>query len=119
MQRSYVPAITVLIIVLTAALTVSGANSRLADRGCYLVTRVAMCMDCHAATNSTTRGSSAPYLASGGDLSEWSDVRLARFLMTGVPENGRPPHRPMPSYRLDEDDARAVVAYLRTLSATK
>ena len=39
-----------------------------------------------------------------------------RFLMTGERPNGLPPtFPPMPPYRMNVEDAQAVVAYLRTL----
>ncbi|MBI5424207.1 MAG: c-type cytochrome [Opitutae bacterium] len=35
--------------------------------------------------------------------------------MTGVKPDGSMPRPPMPQFRLSEEDARAVVAYLRAL----
>jgi hypothetical protein len=40
------------------------------------------------------------------------------FLMTGEKPDGSHPRPPMPEYRLDRDDAEAVVTYLKSLAPT-
>lgn len=47
-------------------------------------------------------------------LPGWKDAQIVTFLTTGKLD-GRAPNPPMPEYRLSASDARAVVAYLRTL----
>jgi hypothetical protein len=49
-------------------------------------------------------------------LSGWKDEEVVTFLMTGK-LNGKEPNPPMPRYRFSSVDARAVVAYLRSLGA--
>jgi hypothetical protein len=44
-----------------------------------------------------------------------SDDDAVRFLITGLLPNGQMARPPMPQYRFNELDARAIVAYLRSL----
>jgi hypothetical protein len=39
-----------------------------------------------------------------------------KFLMTGMAYNSLPGHPPMPQYRFNQEDASAIVAYLRSLA---
>jgi len=112
------------------------AGSSDVRRGAYLVHHVARCADCHTPRDPdgrplpdrTLQGAPVPVASpyahwdwavrapAIAGLSGWSDEDAARFLMTGiVPRTGREPRRPMPAYRLSEEDAKAVVAYLRSL----
>jgi len=138
MQRSYVSAVVLFAVVLVAALAVSGANSRLTDRGDYIVNHVALCADCHTPKLAGGKPdlkrklggapimfkptvqvpdwrNRAPNLTSSGFLNKWTDAQLAKFLMTGIGPDGAKADLPMPQYRLDEQDAKAVTAYLRCL----
>jgi len=113
------------------------ANAGLLQRGDYLVNRVGLCIDCHSPRNERgehipelhLRGApigvaplapmpwatAAPPLA--GMPAGWSEKALAHFLMTGERPFNLPPVRPpMPPYRMDEADAKAVVAYLHSLA---
>jgi hypothetical protein len=45
----------------------------------------------------------------------WTAEELAAFLQTGDAPHGRRVRLPMPPYRLNEGDARAVAAYLLSL----
>jgi hypothetical protein len=104
-------------------------------RGQYLVERVAMCAECH-----TPRADNGEY-----DRTEWlngnvldfkpthpmpfavvapqiaglptfpTDDLALRFLETGTNAFGKISLPPMPQFRLEHDDAIAVVAYLRSL----
>jgi hypothetical protein len=47
-------------------------------------------------------------------LPGWKDEQIVTFLMTGKLD-GKEPNPPMPGYRFSAVDARAVVAYLRSL----
>lgn len=101
-------------------------------RGDYLVNGVVLCGDCH-----TPRGengapiesqalhgsqlppgppefaSIAPSLA--GIPHHYTQEQFAAFLQTGVRPDGSHPRPPMPPYRLNEEDARAVTAYIASL----
>jgi len=48
-------------------------------------------------------------------LSMFSVAQAVRFLETGRLPNGKTAAPPMPAYRFNEADARAIVAYLKTL----
>ena len=104
-------------------------------RGQYLVERVGMCAECH-----TPRADNGEY-----DRTEWlkgnvldfkpthpmpfavvapqiaglptfpTDELAWRFLETGTNTFGKISLPPMPQFRLEHDDAIAVVAYLRSL----
>jgi mono/diheme cytochrome c family protein len=55
----------------------------------------------------------APALAGGP--ANFTDEQFVAFLQTGVRPDGSHPRPPMPPYRLNEADARAVAAYIATL----
>jgi mono/diheme cytochrome c family protein len=55
----------------------------------------------------------APPLAGGP--ANYTDAQFATLLQTGVKPDGSRPLPPMPAFRLNEEDARAVVAYIKTL----
>lgn len=105
----------------------------LIKRGGYLVNEVARCGDCH--TPRDGRGKldmtrhlqgatmwfsptiqveefegEAPNITLTGKAGKWSEEKMVGFLTSGDSDP------PMPSYRLTEDDARAVAAYLRSLA---
>jgi mono/diheme cytochrome c family protein len=52
----------------------------------------------------------APDLTPSGLTSKWGEEKLVKFLSTGAQADA-----PMPAFKLTEGDARAVVAYLRSL----
>jgi mono/diheme cytochrome c family protein len=103
-------------------------------RGEYLVTAIGGCNDCH--TPMTPQGPDmaqalqgatlifaptvqipwapvAPPLAGGP--AGYSDEQFASFLQTGRRPDGSMTLPPMPQFRLNENDAQAVVAYIKTL----
>jgi mono/diheme cytochrome c family protein len=103
-------------------------------RGEYLVTRVSGCNDCH--TPMTPQGPDMTHSLQGATLvfgplgpMPWAPVapplagipghftqeQFTAFLQTGVRPDGSHPLPPMPPYRMNEDDARAVTAYIATL----
>ena len=53
----------------------------------------------------------APKLAG---LPGWEPDEVVHLLVTGSRPNGRSPRAPMPPFRMTEEDARAVVAYLQS-----
>jgi len=107
-------------------------------RGEYLVHEVARCIDCH--TPRTADGEldmtkllqgaptwftpkikpkgkwedRAQDLTMSGLASKWGEERLVKFLSTGQKADA-----PMPAYKLTVEDAKAVVAYLRSLPGKK
>jgi mono/diheme cytochrome c family protein len=105
------------------------------ERGRYLVHQVAMCVQCHSPRDE--RGQlvklglleggtipmeppfrdrpwafEAPKLAG---LPGWEPQEVVHLLVTGTRRNGRSPRPPMPPFRMTEEDARAIVAYLESL----
>jgi mono/diheme cytochrome c family protein len=105
-------------------------------RGAYLVTHVAMCVQCHSPrndqgeldTSQLLQGArmpvaspyaafmfavSAPKLA--GLPAGFHEDDLVKLLTTGRDHRGRVPRPPMPPFLMTEADARAVAAYLKTL----
>jgi mono/diheme cytochrome c family protein len=106
------------------------------DRGMYIVHHVAMCVYCHTPKDADGEldqqqllegapipvespyprvkwAFQAPKIASlpGG----WTEDDLVRFLQTGVTPTGRTPQPPMPPFRMNDEDAQAVAAYLKSL----
>ena len=55
----------------------------------------------------------APPIA-GGPVN-YTDEQFAAFLQTGMRPDGSHPRPPMPAFRFNEEDSRAVVAYIKTL----
>jgi mono/diheme cytochrome c family protein len=111
------------------------------ERGEYLAYHVMMCMDCHAERDWSIF-SGPPIeatLGAGGELfdrtmgfpgvfysrnitpaalSDWTDGELYRLITTGVRKDGSVifPVMPYMNYgKMDPEDIKAVVAYLRTL----
>ena len=112
-----------------------GKSSDLVARGKYIVENTGMCNDCH--TQMTERGpDKSKYLqgavlpfkatvpvpdwaersANIAGLKGWSDAEGIKFFTTGIDPNGKRARPPMPEYRYNEQDARAVIAYLRSLA---
>jgi mono/diheme cytochrome c family protein len=124
---------------LAASLVLSGAASAqdaaLIARGKYLVEGVAGCNDCHSPRNQ--RGD----LIAGRELTGapllfaatvpmpwapnappirrlppgWNQAQLASFLQTGKRPNGSETRPPMPPYRMNAADARAVAAFIASM----
>jgi mono/diheme cytochrome c family protein len=110
------------------------AGQALIDRGDYLVNGVVLCGDCHTPRDQAmaldeTRelqggqlppsgppevfATYAPPLAGGP--TGFTEEQFISFLQTGVRPNGSHARPPMPPYRLNEEDARAVAAYIGSL----
>lgn len=111
------------------------------ERGRYLATHVAVCMDCHSTRNwAYFSGPITPgTLGRGGEvfdestglpgvvisknitpysLGDWSDGELFRVITGGLQNDGDAlfPLMPYDAYRImDERDLLAIIAYLRTL----
>jgi mono/diheme cytochrome c family protein len=114
------------------------ADSAAVKRGRYLVEQVSKCGDCHtpsvAGVPDKTRwlkgsvldfqpmhpvpgwAAAAPDITSTSALwKSWGDQALVRFFVTGLAPDGKPPAPPMPPYTITNQDARAIVAYLKSL----
>jgi mono/diheme cytochrome c family protein len=106
----------------------------LVQRGDYLVNNVVLCGDCHTphgpqgpdlehrlqgGPNVTTPTIPIPWAdvvpSIAGIPEHYTEAQFITFLQTGVRPDGSHPRPPMPPYRLNEDDARAVSAYIATL----
>ena len=116
------------------AFTQSAKNPQL-ERGRYIVQRVGMCGECHTPRDEKGMpiagrelggapidfkplhpmpwANTAPEIAG---LPGWKDEQIVTFLMTGKLD-GKEANPPMPGYRLSASDARAVVAYLRSIGS--
>lgn len=110
-------------------------SATLVARGKYLVDDIGLCGDCHTPRNEKgeaikerwLRGAAldfkptvpvpvwadkAPEIAG---LPGWQKDAAIKFFMTGIGYNGLPRRPPMPQYRFNQQDAEAVVAYLKSL----
>ncbi len=111
------------------------------ERGRYLAYHVAVCIDCHSTRNwdyysgpsiGGTEGRGGEFFGRDfgfpGDIysrnitpaaiGSWSDGELLRAITCGVSKDGRAlfPLMPYPRYATaDEEDIRAIAAYIRTL----
>jgi len=113
-------------------------QAELVARGQYLVTSVGGCNDCH--TPMTPQGPDMTHSLQGATLAiqllpqfrgqipwaeaapqiaggpgGYSDEQFAHLLMTGEKPDGSHLRPPMPPFRMNADDARAVVAYIKTV----
>lgn len=109
-------------------------QEQLVARGAYLVNGLVGCNDCHtpmtpagpdatralqgselafAPTIEIPWGAYAPPLAGGPG--NYTDEQFIAFLQTGARPDGSHARPPMPQFRMNEDDARAVAAYINTL----
>lgn len=111
-------------------------------RGEYLANRVMNCIECHTAADPKTHAPIPELTAAGGKyfgpemglpgklyasnltsdpktgLGNWSDGEILRAMREGVSKDGRAlfPLMPYMNYRtMSDEDAYAIVAYLRTL----
>ena len=103
-------------------------------RGEYLVRNIGLCADCHTPHNERgepveslwLHGSALPFAPTVpmpwapaappiAGLPSMTAAQAATFLQTGVRPDGSRPRPPMPAFRFSEDDAHAVVAYLKSL----
>jgi mono/diheme cytochrome c family protein len=108
-------------------------------RGRYIVEDVAMCGTCHTPRKPNGEldhsrwlaGASVPYLPVEPN-SNWpavaprlagtpptSDAGMITLLMTAVWVDGKPLKDPMPKFHMTHADAEAVLAYLKSLPASK
>jgi cytochrome c553 len=118
------------------AATGASAQSRAAliKQGEYLVRDLAGCNDCH--TPMTPQGPDMSKSLQGAPLSfaptvpmpwapnappiaggpaGYSEAQFVSFLRTGARPDGSRPLPPMPAYRMNDGDARAIAAYVISL----
>jgi mono/diheme cytochrome c family protein len=114
----------------------SGTEGGDVARGKYLVEGVAMCGECHTPRDSEgnldrskwLQGAAVPWAPASGNMSSWpmiapriggnppaSDADMVKLLTTGIWNNGKTLHFPMMPFRMSEADAKAVVAYLKSV----
>lgn len=111
------------------------SSQDLIARGEYITHHVAMCIECHTPRDENGnliesklfKGAPVPVSAPPYPHLEWAfqapDIaglvgydNEVQFLMTGiVPRTGKAPRRPMPPFKMNQEDAEAVVAYLKSL----
>jgi mono/diheme cytochrome c family protein len=131
------------ILVLLAALAVHGLGqgkddkqSALVARGKYIADDVAVCSQCHTPRDgqgnldrSKWLEGAPVWLQSARPVQDWplqapriagdppgTDAEMITLLTTGIWRDGKTLRPPMPQFRMSADDARAVVAYLKTLT---
>lgn len=124
-----------LFLVATGAHAQTNDRPALIARGYYLATSIGLCTDCHSPRNE--KGEFVPGMHLKGSaiafaptvpMPAWAPVapRIAglptmtesdavKFLRTGLKPDGSRPRPPMPEFRLNEADATALAAYLKSL----
>jgi hypothetical protein len=139
-QEEFVTRTFLIVPACALALVITAAAQRAPDariaKGKYLTENVAMCIDCHTPRlksgeldrKSWLRGSPLDFkplhpmpwgeVAPGiAGLPDWTDDQALKLLMTGLGKDGKPLRPPMPPYKMNKEDATAVVAYLQSLKS--
>ena len=139
-RRGLLPAILILLAALFLATIAPLKSVQAADagaqRGKYIVEGVAKCVECHTPrdasgnlnANEYLRGAPIPVNAPPYKNMRWAlkspnivglpgytEQDGVRLLTRGINRNGERPTPPMPQFRMTLEDARAVVAYLKSL----
>ncbi len=122
-------------------------DSSLLKRGEYLAEHVSICVDCHSARNvnyfswpfiENQKGSGGPFLSqklgytfpgesftpniTPANIGSWTDGEIYRLLTTGIDKDGKTINHAMPFQNfshLDPNDAKAIIAYIRTIPPIK
>jgi mono/diheme cytochrome c family protein len=104
-------------------------------RGRYIVENVAVCWRCHSPVDSTGERDQAHWLMGGQvgiastvPVGQWAivaprlagappgtDEQFVHLLMTGISRTGHYLRPPMPQFRMNQADAEAVLAYLKSI----
>jgi mono/diheme cytochrome c family protein len=128
-------------------IAINHQDSSLLRHGEYLAEHVAICVDCHSPRDITyfswpnikdQKGAGGPFLSqklgytfpgesftpniTPANLGSWSDGELYRLLTTGIDKDGNTINHAMPFENfshLDPADAKAIIAYIRTLPPIK
>jgi mono/diheme cytochrome c family protein len=127
--------LTALALLAAATPSATAPAPGLIERGRYLTHDVAMCVQCHSPRDEKGeirrreefRGASIPFTSPFATrqwavwapnlvgLDGFSDETAARLLVEGIDHTGAPPDPPMPPFRMTAEDAKAIIAYLRSL----
>ena len=113
------------------------ADASMRELGRHLVEDIGLCADCHTprlpnGELDRTRWMQGapvgfkpmapmPWVPMAPPLNmiaAYTDEQAVKLFTQGIKPNGQPPLPPMPGYRFTEDEARAVVSYLRALPAS-
>lgn len=109
--------------------------AKMIARGKYLAIDIGGCHDCHTPRDQQGQFIKEKWLQGAelfikpafpipgwtsispgiAGLPNWTDEQAITFLTTGVAPDGTEANPPMPQYRYNRADAKAVVAYLRLL----
>ncbi len=136
--------LTVLIAALLMAPILVGQKTHSASvpqlaRGKYLVEDIGLCGDCHTPHNDQGEPVKEQFLKGApidfkpnvpvpgwaeeasniAGLPGWEKDAAIKFLMTGIAHNGLPARPPMPQFRYNQQDAEAIVAYLKSVGSAK
>ncbi len=105
------------------------------ERGKYLVEGVGMCGQCHSPRDTKGNAEMDEWLHGGpvpvttpqgyekwaykapriAGLPQHTDEEFVTLMTTGINRDGKKPMAPMPPFRITEEDALAIAAYLRSL----
>lgn len=131
---------TVVTFTLTARAAAAPADASAASaklvRGQYVVDQVGLCADCHSPRDQTgqfvtgqwLKGAVLPFAPTVpmpvwapvappiAGLPTMTEAQAVKFLQTGLKPDGTMARPPMPQFRLDQADAEAVAAYLKSLT---
>jgi len=111
----------------------------LIKHGDYLVNAATLCGDCHTPQDNRGRPDRArllrgttlpirpkketrnwadksPNITASGLAGQWSEEEMIKFLTTGIDPDGMKAMPPMPAFRLNARDARAVFLYLKSFA---
>jgi mono/diheme cytochrome c family protein len=114
----------------------------LRKHGAYLVNAAILCGDCHTPQDDRgmpdrarlLRGATLPIrpkkeiknwaaespdITGSGLAGKWGEEEMVKFLTTGINPEGKKARPPMPPFRLNARDARAVFLYLKSLPGAK
>lgn len=118
-----------------AATPAPAASSAQIERGRYIVTGVSMCGECHTPRTESGELQMSHWLKGGpvpvstpegyetwafkapriAGLPQHKDGEFVTLMTTGINRDGQRLRSPMPQFRMTEEDAAAVEAYLRSL----
>jgi mono/diheme cytochrome c family protein len=118
------------------SLSANSNSANLVARGQYIVDGLSRCGQCHTPRDSNGNPirdqwleGAAVWLQPAEPSANWplkapriagtpagSDADLLKLLTTGIWRDGNPLREPMPQFRMSPEDAKAVIAYLRSLS---
>jgi mono/diheme cytochrome c family protein len=137
-RRLFLPLVLTLASVVTGMLSnarSSPPETGSGEHGKYIVENIAMCGQCHSPRTDSgdiirdqwLKGAPIPvrspyvyqtwaeYAPRVAGLPQYTDEQAITLLTTGIARTGKELRRPMPPFRMSMQDARDVVAYLRSL----